>query len=103
MEASKDEGEDVGSDIKIEYHAVEKALGTLKKSGQGVMQPILVNDIGQNALDVVTRMHHLNGWLERLAMDYQQVLLKNVSAASEAVETMREVDRKMGTSIQSAR
>lgn len=90
----------MSNEIKIIYEEVEKGLSTLKTATEAVSTTFTECIQGDNMLDTKEIINALNVSLQNLVKEYQTLLLANEQATHDAVQTMKETDEHLGTSMQ---
>ncbi|MFT0802638.1 YwqI/YxiC family protein [Bacillus swezeyi] len=89
----------MSQEIKVKTGEVKEALSKLQHSAEA-LKPNVPTDIkGKNNLDVVKKIEDMNKDLKELTKAYASALSKQIAQTESAVETMKDTDNKLASSI----
>ncbi|MEC1260097.1 YwqI/YxiC family protein [Bacillus swezeyi] len=91
----------MSQEIKVKTGEVKHALSKLKHSAEGIKSSVPTDISGKNHLDVVKKIEEMNKDLKELAETYASALSKQIAQTESAVETMKDTDKKLASSIKS--
>ncbi|RKQ34722.1 YwqI/YxiC family protein [Oceanobacillus halophilus] len=91
------------SEIKVVQSAVEKALSELRASTTALETSFAKEIQGQNQLDMVDKLNEIRQNYETILATYQALLLQNIESTSKSVETLKQTDERITSSIRQLR
>ncbi|MFN2746615.1 MULTISPECIES: YwqI/YxiC family protein [Bacillus] len=89
----------MSQEIKVNSGEVKHTLSQLKHSAQGIKSSVPTDIGGKNHLDVVKKIEGMNKDLKKLTKAYASALSKQIIQTESAVETMKDTDKKLASSI----
>ncbi|AZB44613.1 hypothetical protein CEF21_21270 [Bacillus sp. FJAT-42376] len=85
--------------INIDIAEVNKVTDQLQSSSQAFTSSLPSDFASGNELDAVKKINELNKALQDAADQYKALLLKNVQATKESIQSMKETDEEVGASF----
>ncbi|MBD1380445.1 YwqI/YxiC family protein [Bacillus sp. IB182487] len=89
----------MSEEMKIRYGEVESAISKIESSAGSFETSLLKEIAGGNELDVVNKLNELNNLLEEVGEAYKQVLKANNQSVRTTIESIKEADHNIGSSI----
>ncbi|ATH94348.1 hypothetical protein ACH95_03330 [Bacillus glycinifermentans] len=89
----------MSQEIKVKTGEVKQALSKLKHSAHAIKPSVPTDIKGQNKLDVADKIEDMNKDLKKLTAAYASALSKQIAQTESAVETMKDTDKKLASSI----
>ncbi|HLS66107.1 MAG TPA: YwqI/YxiC family protein [Pseudogracilibacillus sp.] len=89
----------MGNEIRVQSEVVYDALAELRSSIQALDTSFSKTIDGNNNLDIVDKINHIKERYDELLTKYEALLLQNVTATEEAMETYKEADEAIEASI----
>ncbi|MBS2970763.1 YwqI/YxiC family protein [Metabacillus sp. KIGAM252] len=86
-------------EIKIDLAEVNKAVDGLQSSSQGFTSSLASDFASGNELDAVKKINELNQALQDAADQYKALLLKNIQATKESVQSMKDTDDELASTF----
>jgi Family of unknown function (DUF5344) len=90
-------------EIKIQYGSVEHSLNQFRTAIQAFKPSINVRDDGKNSLETMDELVEVCQLMEQLFTNYVGLLQKSAVMSENAVESMRETDAEVSSTISSGK
>ncbi|WP_405096954.1 YwqI/YxiC family protein [Oceanobacillus sp. FSL H7-0719] len=89
----------MSTEIKLDYAEVKSALSELKSVAAQFESSLASMKDGENKLDMVNELNEVKQYFDELVSSYQQLLLKSTEVTLQTIETMKETDKAIASSM----
>ncbi|WP_338778720.1 YwqI/YxiC family protein [Metabacillus sp. FJAT-52054] len=89
----------MSEEIVLDIDEVNKAVDGLQSSSQGFTSSLASDFASGNELDAVKKINELNKALQDAADQYKALLLKNIQATKESVQSMKDTDDELASTF----
>ncbi|NBJ67984.1 MULTISPECIES: DUF5344 family protein [Clostridia] len=90
----------MSEEIKIAHEPIQKTITKLEMITQQLSSDVTNGHVGDNTLDMTTKLEELNYLLEGVLASYQAILLEHSKSTMDAVDQFIESEQSIASSIQ---